>query len=125
MESVSEAFGFTSFRKLPVSYIVDYAALRGRDVVGFVEVKKRSNRMNKYPDIFVSLHKVNASMALKQVGMKTIFAIQWEDCLGWILLDDPDQISFSGRTDRNDTADLEPMCHFNISRVTIIKRTTK
>jgi hypothetical protein len=120
MERVAKALGFSDFRKLPASYVLDFAAIRGNQVTGFVEVKRRHNKMSQYPDIFVALHKLNAAKQLSMIGKKTIFAVEWDDCTGWLLLEDPSHISFTGRVDRNDPADLEPMAHFPIDRVKII-----
>lgn len=120
MEKVVQALGFTGFKKLPASYVLDFAALRGNEIAGFVEVKRRHNAMNKYPDIFVALHKLNAASQLKMIGKKTIFAVEWDDCTGWVLLENPSHISISGRTDRNDAADIEPMAHFPIDRIKVI-----
>lgn len=120
MDKVSSAFGFSDYKKLPSSYVLDFAAIRDNKIAGFVEVKRRNNDMGKYPDIFVALHKINAANQFRMIGKKTIFAVQWNDCAGWLLLEDPEYISFAGRVDRNDPADLEPMAHFPISRVTVI-----
>ena len=120
MERVATALGFSDFRKLPASYVLDFAAIRGKDIAGFVEVKRRHNKISQYPDIFVALHKLNAASQLNMIGKKTIFAVEWDDCTGWLLLEDPSHISFTGRVDRNDPADLEPMAHFPIDRVKII-----
>ena len=120
MEKVVQALGFTGFKKLPASYVLDFAALRGNEIAGFVEVKRRHNAMNKYPDIFVALNKLNAASQLKMIGKKTIFAVEWDDCTGWVLLENPSHISIAGRTDRNDAADIEPVAHFPIDRIKVI-----
>jgi hypothetical protein len=49
MERVAKALGFSDFRKLPASYVLDFAAIRGDQITGFVEVKRRHNKMSQYP----------------------------------------------------------------------------
>lgn len=106
------------YRKIPKSYVLDFAVTRNGKITGFMECKRRYNAMNKYPTIFVAMHKVDkAESFLACTGLKSIFAIQWDDQLGYILLDEPDFLEIGGRFDRGDEADQEPMAHYSIERV--------
>ena len=110
-----------SYHKLPMSYVLDYAFVRGQRIVGYMECKRRTNKMNQYPTIFIAQKKVEqAALVEAATGMKTVFAVKWADATGYLMLNDPDYFAIGGRSDRNDSADQEPMAHFAVSRVTLI-----
>lgn len=110
-----------NYQKLPESHILDFALLEKdtKDIKFFVEVKRRYCNMNKYPTIFVSMHKIlKAKEVYEAFNIKTFFIIQWNDTLGYVFLNDPpDFLTMEGRYDRNDKDDIEPMGNYDISRV--------
>ena len=62
-------------------------------------------------------------MELKALGFRTYFCAGWNDVIGYLCLTDgPDYTAIGGRSDRADSGDIEPMCHFNIDRVKVIAR---
>lgn len=99
--------------KLPRSYSVDWALVRGAGVVAWAETKRRRNRREDYPTLMLSLNKVREGVALAaDTGSKFIVVVEWDDCVGWI---EPDlaalSVGIGGRKDRNDPADMEPVVH--------------
>jgi hypothetical protein len=98
--------------KLPQFQDIDFALMRGEVVWGVVEVK---GRRKHYPQMFLSLHKVQALRQYACAGLQArviyatpqgIFAkkIGKGEIDGWIGL--------GGRTDRGDNKDQEVMVFF-------------
>ena len=106
------------YHKLPISYNLDYAIIQDGQIKAYIETKRRHNNHDKYPTIFVSMHKV---MTARQLLLPSYFLVGWNDRIGYVsLTDKPDIQTIGGRTDRNDSADIEPMAHFNINRIKLI-----
>ena len=120
MTKVCRHWRLDGYRKLPKSYVVDFALIRKKEVIGFAEVKRRNNAMNKYPDIFVALNKLKAASDLEKLGFKTALVIKWDDATGYLMLDNPCKVTVGGRSDRGDKDDQEPMCHFSTDRVRML-----
>lgn len=100
--------------KLPIKYGVDYMLLRSGDAVASCEIKCRTNPMEQYPDYMISLGKLIDAKAIRDLtGIPFLLIIRWTDKIGyWRLPDDPKVITrMGGRTDRNDSQDVEP-CAF-------------
>lgn len=117
---IAEKFN-AEYRKMPGSYVLDYALLRNGKIVGFMECKRRRNNFRRYPTIFVALHKIEkAANYFSSTGLQSIFAVQWDDKIGYVMLNDPDWFDVGGRTDHKDSADQEPMGHYSIDKVKII-----
>ena len=110
-----------NLHKLPRSLHMDWMATRNGKGVGFVEFKRRSNLVNKYPTIFISVLKLVAAQKLySATALTSYWVIGWTDCYGHISLNShPDRVEMGGRADRNDPADHEPMAHYEINKVTL------
>ena len=108
--------------KMPMSYHLDFLAMRDGKVVAAIETKRRSVRRESYRSIMVSVSKLFAARRFKEtMGVDTIFIIHYNDCIAWISLNEkPDAFGFGGRDDRNDPADQEPVAFFDIPRLTVI-----
>lgn len=107
--------------KLPISYGLDFALLRDGQVKAFAEVKRRKNNADKYPSIFVAMHKCLQAIQYKALGYPCYFVVKWNDKTGWVdLLNGQTFASIGGRVDRGDSADQEPMVHFPMSEVTFL-----
>jgi len=121
IEKVVKAFDVDGYYKLPISYVLDFAVTKSNRVIGFVEVKARSCEMQTYPTFFVAVKKVLAAGEFDRLGLKTRLFVKWRDCIGYTLLREPDEITYGGRFDRNDSADQEPLAHFDINRFSILE----
>ena len=109
------AYHKCEYAKLPRSYILDYALIKNNEIVGFAEVKRRKVAMGMYPTIFVALHK---TIAANNMPLPCALVVGWDDAYGWLdLKSRPVKLAMSGRKDRNDPADIEPMVYFPMNRV--------
>ena len=92
-------------RKLPVSYGFDYSLSRDGQVLAAVEFKKRTK---KYPTLLLSLLKIKTANALRDVGLRPLLVVEWPDGIYFHEFRKNYDISYGGRTDRGDSADIEP-----------------
>lgn len=102
-------------KRLPEYSEADFAMLRDNRVVGVAEVKVRGKR---YPQMFISLHKVQALRDYASLGLaaRLVFAlpdgvyvqeIGHPEIMGWI--------GYAGRTDRGDVQDTEMVVFYDTS----------
>jgi hypothetical protein len=100
----------------------DYAAVRGKDIAAFVEIKTRTNPMNRYPTYMISMTKIiSANAIFMSTGVPSFLAVRWTDCIGWVRLNNANvKLEIGGRTDRSDAQDIEPVCHISISKFTVV-----
>ena len=104
------------YAKMPKQYHLDYCVLKQDKVVGFCEVKVRTNNHNKYSTLLLSLSKVSSANGLKEAsGIKSILLVKWKDKLGYTYFKNDWPVMVGGRTDRNDWQDIEPVVHIPIS----------
>ncbi len=121
MSKVRRHWRLDGYRKLPKSYVVDFALIRKNEVIGFAEVKRRNVAFNKYPSIFISMHKIKAANDMNKLGFHTALIVECNDATGYLLLNDPPcKVTFGGRSDRGDHDDQEPMAHFSTDRVRLL-----
>jgi hypothetical protein len=108
--------------KLQVRDAFDYAALKGKNITAFIEVKARTNPMHKYPTYMVSMTKViNANAVFIATGTPSLLVVKWTDCIGWVKLNQNNfPLKIGGRKDRNDSQDIEPVCHIAINLFKVI-----
>lgn len=102
-------------KRLPEYSEADFAMLKDNRVVGVAEVKVRGR---KYPQMFISLHKVQALRDYASLGLaaRLVFAlpdgvyvqeIGHPEIMGWI--------GYAGRTDRGDAQDTEMVVFYDTS----------
>ncbi len=111
----AQAYALTPV-KLKPSLIVDYGLMRDKRMVGVAEVKVRKQ---SYPELFISLHKVQEMRKHVMDGTRArvIFAtpdgiyvqkVEFDpvspSIQGWI--------GIAGRTDRADASDMEPVVYW-------------
>jgi hypothetical protein len=102
------------FKKLPVKYGLDYAVIIDDKVKGFIEIKVRNLRFNDFPTYMISLHKVIAARELaRETGLPCHLVIKFIDRTAYLDMSSDFTIFYSGRTDRGDWQDEEPMALFN------------
>jgi hypothetical protein len=98
--------------KLPSWYVLDFAATRAKEIVAFMEVKRRHHVLGHYPDVFLSLHKIFAAHNFHAVtALPCRFFVQFDDCLAWADMLSPRAVGMRGRMDRNDPQDIEPVAY--------------
>jgi hypothetical protein len=101
----------------------DYVMLKDGEVKALVEIKCRNNPMSKYPDYMISHEKVGKIQAAAQVmGCKPLLIVRFSDCIGWVDLSKTlGKVSFGGRKDRGDSADMEPCLFIPINQFSNIR----
>lgn len=112
MEAIESAWG-CELHKLPVSYRVDYCAVRNRSIKGWVEIKCRQHSLYKYDTLMLSLGKWNFGLDLERTTGKPFFVVARFSC-GAIVFARASKIDpvivWGGRTKQTrDSADLEPV----------------
>ena len=118
---VSQAFK-CELQKLHKYNQFDYVAVRNKIVVAFFEMRRRNNEMSKYKTMIVSMNKVlSAHLVKTATNMDTFFVVMWNDCVGYTSLSRQFEVQIGGRTDRNDLADIEAVCHIPIEDFIAIK----
>jgi len=104
---------------------IDYVAIRDRQAVGLVEVKRRRNPMGKYPTLQISLTKIIAGLKLSiSTNLPFILAIQWDDATGYVTIKAGTyNVVEGGRRDRGDPADVELMIEIDTGRFRVLQKT--
>ncbi len=115
-------------QKLPIKYGLDFAAVRGKEIVSWVELKCRRVDAGTYPTYMLSLNKWNAARELSlSTSLPFLLCVRWKNA-DWYFRFSPgefaltvkvagklDQPAFpfglgiGGRSDRNDAQDIEPV----------------
>ena len=119
--AIQAAWG-VDLHKLPISYHVDYAVCRqnSKDILGWLEVKKRDADFNTYPDIVLSVLKYNAGRSMAMTtGLKFVFAIELTDGIFMAELQEEPvpPIEYGGRTTKTrDSGDVEPVVKIPMAR---------
>jgi hypothetical protein len=101
-------------KKLPIHYQVDFALCVEGEIKAWVEVKCRDK---KYPEMWLSLHKVMAGVSLnKTTSLPFILVYGFGEEIYWMTVETIPEITMGGRTDRGDWQDIEPMAVFELSK---------
>jgi hypothetical protein len=101
------------FVKLTMAYHVDWAVVRGPEIVAFAEFKRRHNPKDQYPSFMISLNKwMNGKKMGKEVGVPFLIIVEWDDGLYYTNSEVvKPKYGLGGRWDRKDSQDQEP-CAF-------------
>ena len=76
----------------------DYIAMRGDNIVAFIELRSRSHDYGEFKDCFISLTKLLRANELKQTtGLPCFFVVSWLDRSGWVNLDQIFKLKRSGK----------------------------
>lgn len=107
-------------KKMPVSYKLDFAAIRDKVIVGWLEVKRRKIR-REWRSVMLSVSKWKAGCVLSSsTGVGWAFVVEnsldgklwWCDCSDMMEEEEPLRIEWGGRTrSTRDSADVEPVIH--------------
>ena len=109
--------GYTSFEKCSLEDRLDFSFYHNKELCGFAEIKVRKNLFNKYPTYMISLTKLQAAWSLSKKHKKPCYlVVAWKDCIGIVDMFSRPYVDVGGRTDRNDAADIEIVCHYNINQ---------
>ncbi len=101
--------------KMPKTSSVDFVSIRKGEAVGFVEIKNRTNKKNKYSTYMISKKKIDSAKQInKSTGLNTILVVKWADELGYVPLNKDYPERQGGRYDRNDLADVETVVDIDI-----------
>ena len=101
--------------KMPKTSSVDFVSIREGEAVGFVEIKNRTNKKNKYSTYMISKKKIDSAKQInKSTGLNTILVVKWADELGYVPLNKDYPERQGGRYDRNDPADVETVVDIDI-----------
>jgi hypothetical protein len=116
------AFGATA-RKLGLEYRVDFAVYReGKTIRAFLEVKRRTFVWGQYPSAMMSFRKfIKGRELAKAFNLPFLFLVS--DANGALYLCDLAKLEIGdftleigGRTDRNDSQDIEPVAMIPIGK---------
>ncbi len=117
-------FGCNSATKLGEHYGADYAFANNLNLICFAEIKKRRVPHTAYETIFVSAYKRLVGLNLETgTGRRSYFIVGFNDGvygIPWRAL--PEKITIGGRTDRNNNLDIEPLVHYKISNMFILRK---
>ena len=101
--------------KLKRLYPFDWGVVdsRTKQVVGFIEIKCRTNPSSQYPTYMISAEKVRWAIDTTiTFAVRCFIAVKWTDMTG-VHRVNPDSkyhLFMGGRDDRNDSQDIEPVC---------------
>jgi hypothetical protein len=94
--------------KLPISYNLDYVAIRNKQIFAWLEIKRRHRTLDQYRCTFLSMQKVMTAHLLHSVtGLRCLFVVQFDDQLAFADMLTERTVEFRGRTDRGDWQDQE------------------
>ena len=107
--------------KLPRRYSIDFALLRGKKVMAWVEFKSRKNTREKFPTYIFGLYKYRNLLSMSETtGIPAFMIVEWQDAMGYVSIPTKHDIIFSGTVKRGDWEDMEPMVEIPIESFKII-----
>lgn len=108
--------------KLPKLWSADYCALRGKQVVSFIEIKSRAysfDELERFGGYMIDLRKAKELKTLAGFTARpALLVINLKDGMFWLDIAKADllDVRIGGRTDRNDAADVEPCAFFEMQQ---------
>ena len=88
MSSVAGQWG-VQFYKLPIAYRMDYILMSAEKAKAFVECKHRNITWGDYPDVMLSLSKVQQAQSLLDAsGLRSLFVVRATDRIFYTCLND-------------------------------------
>lgn len=120
-QSVIESLWSCDIKKLPMRYLVDWAIFQEGKLRAYAEFKRRKHAMAKFDTLILSHHKWVAGKTLaSEANVPFVVIVQFNDKLAFCETKHAAPISWSGRTDRGDQQDLEPVVHIPVSSFKVI-----
>lgn len=123
VDLICDRYSCTAF-KLPISYRVDFALVRGGFVVAWLEVKCREIPMGRHPSFMISLPKYQTLAGLsRDTSLPAFIAVGWSDAIGLTQVPVDHEVKVGGNVKRNDgKGDIEAMAHIEIGKFRVIGR---
>ena len=113
-DKIEKKYGLT-LKKLKMNYHLDFAAIDNQgELRCFGEIKCKYFKSTKFDEPFVSAWKYLGIKEIHETFNLPVFLyIQFTDALYYWRFNDSDKIrlGWGGRTDRNKSEDIEPMCY--------------
>lgn len=117
----------TQVQHLPVKSVLDLAFVRDSVILGFGEVKVRTNDHDRYPTYMLSLEKWMTGVALrKNLRLPVWLFVQFADQLMWAPFAHVEgiEVGMGGRYDRGDPQDVEPVALIPLSLFSVVEKDT-
>lgn len=109
--AVERAFHCRAIDLSPSLYEVDWALMRGDDLVAWGEYK---NRATRYSTVMLSFAKWERGCGLARAGgVPFIFVVEWPDGLYWARVDGLALKAKSGHNSRGQRGDEEPVVYID------------
>ena len=104
--------------KLPITYGFDYAVLKDKEIVGFIELKNRNFKTTDFNDSMINLNKWLKGEELRDgTGLLTILACRYQDKDIYCKMTDSTkrEVRWGARTKQTrDWQDIGPAVHIDI-----------
>lgn len=116
-----------TLRKLPIKYQLDYAAERQGSIKAFIEIKCPNYTFEQFKKIGcykISFAKWCAAEQMSRVaGVPFVLVVGLLDQVRYMRTDDfmADSVTWWGRTDRNDSQDMEPAVVLHLDRFVMLR----
>lgn len=115
-----EAIHGVSLRKTPRFYAIDYCLMKDGKVAGWVEIKGKTFPRETYPTFYTSVEKFLRLVRMGHfTGLPSFLICSWSDGVFYSMQDAHAgrryDIRMGGRTDRNDSDDVEPVIHIPVT----------
>ena len=69
------------FMKLPINYSLDFACMRGKDILAWLELKCRKITSYKYQSTMINLDKwIHSLQLIEYTGLPVFLAVRFTDC---------------------------------------------
>jgi hypothetical protein len=113
--------------KLPIKYHLDYAITRNDQIIAFCEMRSRKyslEKLNEMGGFYISLEKWKSAKQLYDLTeLPFIMALETPHALYYAMFKEfkPDGYTISGRKDRGDWQDIEPMVLLDTNRFTLLE----
>ena len=123
IEFLMTKWDFTSY-DCPPNYPLDYLCKRDKETVAFVEVRVRSNPMNKFPTMICSLKKYKFAMEIGNLfNIPILFLCSWGcGTIAYIdMVSNEPKLGMQKVNYRDDARDIEPIVHWSVDSFTILK----
>jgi hypothetical protein len=114
---IESSWGLTA-KKMPMSYHLDYALMDSHNKLrGFAEVKTRTVESKTFDTYLISLSKIiHAKKLTEATGLSCVLIVKWTDIVNWVNFDVKHTLGFSGRSDRDDWQDQEPVAYLPMNK---------
>lgn len=104
---------------------VDFYAVKHGRMVGLVELKTRTHRHDRYPDVFLNLRKwFCLCLGESCLGCPSVFVVKFIDVIKWVRvtsIDRPNVVISGCRTQVKSNTDIEPVIKVPVGDMTPLR----